>query len=88
MSYQIEYNMDSINFAKKDIKNSFLLNLALATALVAASVGIYFCNHWLFMSLQNNRNDIVAASEQLVEEIRSGVNIPDAINTFCSELIP
>lgn len=86
MAYQIEYDMKTVKIIKKNTKKEVLSGLVLVLTLVLGSIGAHF-GGTLLQTLFLGETETAQAAEQLIDDIRSGVEVRDAVQTFCAELI-
>ncbi len=85
MGYQITYHLQEIK--KTKLKKAFPLwgKIALLTLFMITG-------HFLLVVLQTvlggQWQQTLSASEQMAEALQNGANIRDALQVFCTELMP
>ena len=87
MAYQIEYDSNQITVIRRNAKKEILFWSLLVVMLVVGTICVHFCGAFLQMLILGDKNVTQAAAEQLVTDLKSGVQIQDAVQTFYSELI-
>ena len=87
MAYQIEYNIDRITVFRKNFKRDLLIGFLLTCMLLTGTIGMHLCGFFLQRIICFDRHQTYAAAERLVDDIKTGVPIQDAVQVFCEELI-
>lgn len=87
MSYQLEYNLESLKIInnpknRKYIKFYFILTALVIGTITAHFLGVAFENFMITPS-----HSAQAAANELAENLRDGVSVQDAFQTFCIAVI-
>lgn len=85
MAYQVRYDFQNIKVEK--IKKQTVLSYILAVVgLSVLLISCHFGGSMLDMFLLGNQENTRQAAGNMVESIRQGSGIENAIQTFCQEL--
>lgn len=86
MGYELRYDLQSIKISKNKKHSGHLHFVALTAFLILCTVMMHFGGTVLQTVILGQRETAKAAAEHMVEDIRSGTSLTDAIQTFCAEL--
>lgn len=86
MGYQIEYAMDKVHVVRKNAKSELLTGIIFVVMLVIGTVGVQLCSIFIQKLFFEHGGHVMAATEQLVEDLRSDVEVIDAVQAFYTEL--
>ena len=84
MAYQLEYEFDNLKKTKyKGNKNMIILS---ALMLTAAAIILRLGGTATEVFLLGNREHLGSSATQMVEQLRDGASLDDAVYAFCEEI--
>lgn len=86
MGYQIEYRMDRMDYIRKNTKSDVITGFIFFILLVIGTVGIQLCNMGIQRLLLDSRAHLQAAADQFADDLQNGMDLKEAVLTFCTEL--
>jgi len=87
MGYQIEYHLQQIQYTKSKEKRKLTVFGAVCL-LSFCLLAIHFVAVVLQTVISGQWGETVAASEQMVHALQNGSSFKEAVQVFCTELIP
>lgn len=86
MGYLLEYDLQSIKIKKNKENRNILRYAAMTVMLILCTVALHLGGTVFQTIILGQRKDAKAAAEQMVVNIKDGIPLNDAIQTFCAEL--
>lgn len=86
MGYLLEYDLQSIKIKKNKEKRNILRYAAMTVMLILCTVALHLGGTAFQTIFLGHREEAKAAAEQMVVNIKDGIPLNDAIQTFCAEL--
>lgn len=83
MSYQLEYGLQSIKINKGFKRNKYLCYFLKLTLLIVCVVSIHLFSMLFHFVILGPSEITKTAADQMVENLRSGESLYEAIQTFC-----
>ncbi len=88
MGYHLTYELQTVKFVKSRAKREWHRYLLVIAVLVIGTVVLHFSTAILETVLMGQGNMAKEAAEQMVESIRGGASLSEAVQAFCLELVP
>lgn len=87
MAYQLEYEMQNIRITKRSFKKEAMAVLIGVVVLSVIVMGAYFGGAACFAVLTESGQNTLEAAEHLVDDLKTGVPLQEAVQVFCEEII-
>lgn len=87
MAYQLEYELHNIRITKRSFKKEAMAVLIGVVVLSVIVMGAYFGGAACFAVLTEGGQNTLEAAEHLVDDLRTGVPLQEAVQVFCEEII-
>lgn len=86
MGYQLTYELQVMKIVKNSVNKDRYRYLIMIAILIIGTVALHFCTVIFETVLLGQGETAKAAAEQMVENIREGTSLSEAIQAFCTEL--
>lgn len=88
MGYHLTYELQTMKIVPNRARKGWHRYLLMVAVLFFGAIAVHICTAILETVLLGQGNTAKEAAEQMVASIRGGSSLSEAVQTFCSEIVP